>query len=133
MFQIKTLDHIALRVSNLEASASWYARILCLSRVQAKEWGPFPIFMVAQNGTGVALFPTKTNAPQSLPDGDWLKGDHYAFQVDADHFEQAQKHLNKEGIAFTFQDHFYFHSIYFHDPDGHQLEITTPTPFSPHF
>lgn len=33
--------------------------------------------------------------------------------------------LKQRGITFEFQDHQAAHSIYFKDPDGHQLEITT--------
>ena len=124
-FNIKTLDHVALRVSDLEASAKWYQRVLGLQRIQPEEWTPFPIFMVAENGTGIALFPTRSKAAENLPPGDWIKGDHYAFQVDQSNFERAQEHLNKEQIPFAFQDHLYFHSIYFEDPDDHQLELTT--------
>ena len=29
------------------------------------------------------------------------------------------------GQQFEFQDHFYFHSIYTKDPDGHTVELTT--------
>lgn len=123
--RIKTLDHIALRVRDLEESAKWYERVLHLKRLQPEEWKPFPVFMIAENGTGIALFPTRSKAADNLPSGDWIKGDHYAFQVDEQNFESAQEHLNKERIPFVFQDHFYFHSIYFKDPDGHQLELTT--------
>lgn len=125
MFSIKTFDHVALRVRDLEISAQWYERVLHLKRLQPKEWGPFPIFMITENGTGLALFPSKTCAVQPLPEGDWIKGDHYAFQVDGDNFEKAQSHFDKLGIDFEFQDHYYFHSIYFRDPDGHRLELTT--------
>jgi len=31
----------------------------------------------------------------------------------------------ERGIKFEFQDHEISHSIYFRDPDGHALEITT--------
>lgn len=126
MFNIKTVDHFALRVRDLEKSAQWYEQALHLKRLQPKEWGPFPIFMVAENGTGVALFPVKTSSPRPLPEGDWIKGDHYAFQVDNENFENAQLHFKQIGLEFEFQDHFHFHSIYFVDPDGHRLELTTP-------
>ena len=33
--------------------------------------------------------------------------------------------LRGRGIAFEFQDHGVSHSIYFQDPDGLQLELTT--------
>ena len=36
-----------------------------------------------------------------------------------------KRELEKRGIKFEFQDHEIAHSIYFRDPDGHQLEITT--------
>ena len=125
MFSVKTLDHVALRVTALERSAEWYERVLHLKRLQPKEWQPFPIFMIAENGTGIALFPVRTEGASPLPDGDWIKGDHYAFQVDKDNFDRAQLHFKKEGVDFEFQDHLYFHSIYFLDPDGHRLELTT--------
>lgn len=125
MFQIETLDHVALRVRDIEASAKWYKRVLGLKAIQAKEWGPFPIIMVAENQTGIALFPTRSGAPETLPDGDWIKGDHYAFRVDQENFQKAQEHLRNEQVPFSFQNHHYYHSIYFKDPDGHQLEITT--------
>ena len=124
-FTLQTLDHVALRVENLEYSAAWYGRILGLRRLQPKEWGAFPIFMVSENGTGIALFPTSKN-PDTLPPGNWLKGDHYAFRIDNKEFKNAQEHLRSHSIEFKFQNHTYFHSIYFEDPDGHELEFTSP-------
>jgi catechol-2,3-dioxygenase len=40
-------------------------------------------------------------------------------------FERARHDLHERGIAITFADHTAAHSIYFTDPDGHELEITT--------
>jgi catechol 2,3-dioxygenase-like lactoylglutathione lyase family enzyme len=37
----------------------------------------------------------------------------------------AQEDLRRRGIAFEFQDHDVAHSIYFQDPDGLLLELTT--------
>jgi catechol-2,3-dioxygenase len=50
---------------------------------------------------------------------------HLAFRADRENFLAAQRELEKHGIAFEFQDHEISHSIYFRDPDGHPLEITT--------
>lgn len=125
VFQIRTLDHIAIHVSDLEASAAWYQRVLGLERIQPKEWGPFPVFMVTEDGTGVALFPTHSEAPGRLPEGQVIRAGHYAFQVDGANFALAQEHLNDLDISFEFQDHHYYHSIYFFDPDGYKVEITT--------
>jgi catechol 2,3-dioxygenase-like lactoylglutathione lyase family enzyme len=50
---------------------------------------------------------------------------HLAFRADCKNFRAAQLELEKREIKFEFQDHEIAHSIYFRDPDGHQLEITT--------
>jgi catechol 2,3-dioxygenase-like lactoylglutathione lyase family enzyme len=50
---------------------------------------------------------------------------HLAFRANYDGFLTAQEELRRRGIKFEFQDHEISHSIYFRDPDGHELEITT--------
>jgi catechol 2,3-dioxygenase-like lactoylglutathione lyase family enzyme len=50
---------------------------------------------------------------------------HLAFRVSAPAFKTAQAELGAQGIPFEFMDHKIAHSIYFLDPDGHQLELTT--------
>jgi catechol-2,3-dioxygenase len=50
---------------------------------------------------------------------------HFAFRADRENFLHAQDELKKRAIPFDFQDHEISHSIYFRDPDGHQIEITT--------
>ena len=123
MLTLQFLDHVALRVRDINRSAEWYEKTLGLQRLQPKEWGLFPIFMVAGQ-TGIALFPTRSEDAQLPPEGDWVRGHHYAFRVDQENFEKAKAHLTQLGVEWTFQNHFHFHSIYFNDPDGHQLELT---------
>ena len=50
---------------------------------------------------------------------------HVAFRVDRESFETAQKTLERREIDFRFSDHGICHSIYFEDPDGHEIELTT--------
>ena len=50
---------------------------------------------------------------------------HLAFRADRKTFLAAQAELKRRRIDFEFQDHEISHSIYFRDPDGHELEITT--------
>jgi catechol 2,3-dioxygenase-like lactoylglutathione lyase family enzyme len=50
---------------------------------------------------------------------------HLAFRADRENLLEAQAELKASGIEFEFQDHEVAHSSYFHDPDGHQIEITT--------
>ena len=50
---------------------------------------------------------------------------HLVFRANRKDFLAAQEELKRCGIDFEFQDHEISHSIYFSDPDGHELEITT--------
>ena len=50
--------------------------------------------------------------------------DHVA-RADRANFTAAKAALSERGIAFEEQHHGIAESIYFHDPDGHELEITT--------
>ena len=78
--------------------------------------------MVGISETSVAFFPTDDpNIP--LPDG--LPIHHLAFRVDRADFKSAKETLRQRGIEFEFQDHEIVHSIYFFDPDGHLIELTT--------
>ena len=124
MFTLNFLDHVAIRVRNIELSAQWYEKVLGLKRFQPPEWKPFPIMMLAGQ-SGIAIFPAKTENPENLPDGDWLVVSHFAFNIDYPDFLKAQKHLRSLKIDFTFEDHLYFHSIYLDDPDGYRVELTT--------
>ena len=123
-FQLSFLDHVAIRVKDIEKSAEWYEKILGLKRYQLNEWGDFPIFMLAGK-TGIALFPANLEDAHLEAKSKNVKIDHFAFNVTNSAFENARKHYDNLGIVYHFQDHFYFHSIYTNDPDGHTVELTT--------
>jgi catechol 2,3-dioxygenase-like lactoylglutathione lyase family enzyme len=123
-FTIDFLDHVAVRVKDIKASAEWYERVLGLKRYQLPEWGEFPIFMLA-NKTGIALFPANTDDTKLETTSKNVKIDHFAFNVTGENFEKAKKRYDELDLEFDFQNHFYFHSIYTKDPDGHTVELTT--------
>ena len=50
---------------------------------------------------------------------------HLAFRVSRANFVLAKEHLASRDIPFTEQNHQIVDSIYFFDPDGHEIEITT--------
>ncbi len=123
-FQIEFLDHVAIRVRDLEASAHWYQETLGLKKYQLSEWGPFPIFMLAGK-TGVALFPASEKDTPLDPTSRNIRIDHFAFNVTKENFKRALNRYQELDIKYSFQDHIYFHSIYTEDPDGHIVELTT--------
>lgn len=122
--ELEFIDHVAIRVKNLHESASWYEKVLGLVKVQKKEWGDFPIFMMTGK-FGIALFPAKMDDPNLMLPSRNVKIDHFAFNVTKENFEKAQSRFKDLNVDFQVQDHHYFHSIYIKDPDGHTVELTT--------
>lgn len=122
--EIEFLDHVAIRVMDIDASVKWYEKVLDLKKYQLPEWGDFPIFMLA-NKSGIALFPANVSDVEIDPNSKNIKIDHFAFNVTNENFEKAKKRYGDLNLEFKIQDHHYFHSIYTKDPDGHTVELTT--------
>lgn len=120
--QLQHLDHIALTVSDLARSIHFYCDVLGLEHRYPGLWGGVPT-MLFIGDTGLALFPAAH--PQPLPPGRFIVARHFAFRATHTAFAAAQDELRARNIPFEFQDHLISHSIYFDDPDGHHLEITT--------
>ena len=123
MFELEGLDHVALGVLDVERSAAWYIEVLGFERRYQGMWDGVPVF-VARGDTALALFPAGSEPTDSLP-RQTIGMRHLALRANRENFVAAQRNLQNRGIPFHFQDHEISHSIYFRDPDGIQLEITT--------
>jgi len=121
-FFVVGIDHVALTVSDVGRSVAWYQDVLGLERWHEDVWGDFPA-IVGAGTTALALFPPRAGATATVRDAHTF--DHIAFRVDRKTFERTRAHLEARGLAVTFQDHTISHSLYFFDPDGYGLEITT--------
>jgi catechol-2,3-dioxygenase len=130
MLQLQFLDHVALKVKDVTASAQWYETVLGLKRYTFPEWGEVPIFLLAGK-TGIALFPARS--PQTVPLTNGVCIHHFAFQLDGENLAAARRHLEALSIPYDLQNHHFFHSLYFYDPDGHQVELTTLVVPESHF
>ena len=129
--QLEGIDHVALGVRDIERSVKWYTEVLGFERLHEDMWDGVPTFIGKKN-TGIALFPASADAKSSTSTHREIRMLHLAFRANRENFLAAQRELEKRGIKFEFQDHEISHSIYFRDPDGHALEITTyevPKPF----
>ena len=93
--------------------------------VKVAKWDPYPIIIIAGK-TGIALFPANLENPELDPSSRNVKIDHYAFNVSNENFKKALKHYHLLGLDYQVSDHYYFHSVYIKDLDGHTVELTTP-------
>lgn len=122
-FALDGIDHVALNVRDLQRSIDWYREVLGLEP-RFEEWAPVPTMLCAGE-TCVALFPAEqpSDEPGSPQKRQGMR--HLAFRLDRAGFQAAQQELSDRSIEFRFSDHGSAHSIYFDDPDGHKIELTT--------
>jgi catechol 2,3-dioxygenase-like lactoylglutathione lyase family enzyme len=126
------LDHVVFPVFEVEASYRFYADVMLLPLVNAVEgddWGGKPwLMMVFALADGrelvlVALRGAKRPSHDGLP----RDARHLAFAVASAHEQDAwRRRLTEHRIDFWEEDHGRQKSIYFADPNGVVIEITTP-------
>ena len=119
--RLEQIDHVALRCASPEATKDWYVSTLGFEHVLQDQWSGMPI-VLRLGSTLITLFPEKANEPPPANGRAW----HLAFRAATyEDFQSAQAELTARSVSFQFQDHEIAHSIYFSDPDGFLLEITT--------
>jgi len=134
IFQVDQIDHVELFVPDRYQAAQWYQQTLGFQIVKAYEFwaddvnGPLMISTVS-GGTKLALFTGKPQGQQTTA------GYHLvAFRVTGKKFLEfvalladlnlhnaRREQITKEHV----RDHDKSFSIYFCDPYGHRLEITS--------
>ncbi len=124
MIELEGIDHVALAVRDVAVTARWYIDVLGFEPRYEGMWNGVPVFL-GKGQTALALFPAREGALSPAGGGERIGMLHLAFRATQAGFLAAQDDLKSRGISFGFQDHEISHSIYFHDPDGNKLEITT--------
>ena len=133
-FRVSQIDHVELFVPDRAEAADWYKQTLGLDIVSGYEhWAADPrgplMISSDEGSTKLALF---QGQPQNAdPMAGWRR---VAFRVDADGFiafvtrladrplfDERRQPVTVAAIA----DHQQAYSIYFCDPYGHRLEVTT--------
>lgn len=136
---IRGLHHYAYRCRDAEETRAFYEDILDLPLCHViradnvpstGEYCPYVhIFFQMRDGSYMAFFDLGDDeAPDPSPNTpDWVN--HIALEVDtiAD-LEDWKAKLEAAGIDVVgVTDHHFLNSIYFFDPNGHRLELTTRT------
>lgn len=125
-----SLDHVELFVPDRAEAAEWYARALGLAPVPGTEaWARDPggpLMLSADGGrTKLALFKGQPQGPRQT--AGWHR---VAFRMDGAGFLAFVRHartlsLRERGGPMRIYDHTTAFSVYFCDPYGHRLEVTT--------
>jgi glyoxylase I family protein len=118
--QLERLDHVSLNVTDRARSIAWYRDVLGLPQLNEPTADDEPVFL-GQPGLQFGLFQAERQSPQREPESSGLR--HVALVVDD--LDAARERLRAHGVEFRSEDHGNALSVYFSDPDGHVLELTT--------
>ena len=119
MLPIRGLYEVAIRVKQLSRAEAFYREILGLEvgiRDEERKW----LFLLAGGQAGMLVLQEDK--------GEWPT-EHFAFTIDEADVEHAVAVLRERGVAVRGQ---FLHewmpakSVYFTDPDGHELELCAP-------
>ena len=107
------IDHVSLDVIDRPRSIAWYEQVIGLPA--ARPSGPVdqPVFL-GPPGARLGLF-------QDRPPG--LR--HVALATDPQGFDATLRRLSALAVRFRIEHHGASPSVYFKDPDGTTLEVTT--------
>lgn len=119
MLPINGIYEVAIKVNDLPTAEKFYREVLNLEvglRDETRKW----VFLRAGGQAGMIVLQEDK--------GEWPKA-HFAFTIQAANVDRAAGILKERGVEI---DGPHFHewmpatSIYFSDPDGHDLELCAP-------
>ncbi|MXX80946.1 MAG: VOC family virulence protein [Chloroflexi bacterium] len=123
MVRITALDHIVLRVSDVERSLRWYTERLGLAPVRVEQWRagecPFPSVRVSAE--------TIIDLIEGDVDHDRRNLDHFCMVVSADDLAAARSsdefEIVRDPDFELYGARGYADGLYIVDPDGNEIEL----------
>jgi catechol 2,3-dioxygenase-like lactoylglutathione lyase family enzyme len=136
---LQKLHHVAYRCRDAAETVEFYTKVIGLKFSHAitadevpstREYSPhFHIFFEMADGSSIAFFEVPKSPPAAKDPNtpDWVQ--HLALEVkDEAALTEGKRRLTAAGVAVVGPtDHGFCRSIYFFDPSGHRMEMTTPT------
>ena len=115
--KVSGIDHVVFHVKDLARARKFYVDFLGLEVEHERDWQCF----LKCGNQGIALF--------EVDDGEEVHGgsevNHMALRLDSGEYERVKATLEDAGIEVRGRKSDP-HCIYFHDPDGHQLQFLLP-------
>jgi catechol 2,3-dioxygenase-like lactoylglutathione lyase family enzyme len=137
--KIERIHHVAYRCKDAKETVEWYGRHLGMDFVLAIAEDRVPsthaddpymhLFLDAGGGNILAFFELPDSPPMGRDANTPAWVQHIALKVDSvDTLQAAKQRLEAAGIEVVgVTDHTIFQSIYFHDPNGHRIELAADT------
>src|SRR3954470_23801941 len=121
--RIKGLDHVVLRVSDMDRAIAFYEQVLGL-HIERR----LPEIGLVQLRAGSAMIDL---VPQKEGEEDGRNMDHYAVQIESMDVEALSTHLRRHGVdpgevRRRYGAEGYGSSIYITDPDSNTVELKGP-------
>ena len=130
--QVLGLDHVVLRVADIDESLSWYERVLD-GRLE-RSLPEFGLYQLRIGAALIDLVPVNSKLGRAgggavQPDGRNL--DHFAVQLASFNETELRRHLEEAGVTPTnverrYGAEGYGPSMYLRDPDGNVVELKGP-------
>jgi len=115
--KVTGIDHVVFHVKELPRARKFYVDFLGMEVERERSWQCF----LKCGGQGLALF--------EVDDGEEIHGgaemNHMALRLTSGDYERVKATLENAGIEVRGRPGDP-HCIYFHDPDGHQLQLLMP-------
>lgn len=117
--QIGSIDHVAIRVRNMEESAQWYAAVFGFA--VRHRWSN--AWLLERGASRLGLYDAQVAVAPDDPTK-LLVMHHFAFQVSAEAMVAALASFLEQEISFDGpKDSGLFWSVFVTDPDGYRVEL----------
>ena len=120
---IERIDHIALVVTSVETSVAWYLDMFGFESFGTSSGSS--VTYVGNSSIRLAMLEASDESPFSPPVNQGARACHFAFRTNGAGYVGYQNKLDREGISYDKLTHIDSQSIYFSDPDGYVIEVTT--------
>lgn len=115
--RVSGIDHVVFHVKDLARARKFYVDFLGLEVEHERDWQCF----LKCGNQGIALFEVDNGV--EVHGGSEVN--HMALRLDSGEYERVKATLEDAGIEVRGRKGDP-HCIYFHDPDGHQLQFLMP-------